>query len=631
MELQYNNPNEHGRNEQIVSQFLLKSLHIVLDSRVPSIRPSGRRGNVLLGSQSQLKKSDKWFNLALGERPSALDSLNFWHRNLMEPMIIDIILVQEMGVADLGGNECTTSGYGALVETVIERWVVQYEYSRTSHSESSVSYRKTYKKSIILLRSLYTMMRLLPAYRAYRKLCISGQACGFDINYKVSSFSAPFTRAEEESMKQYSFFPVEAQHGRLSVSVKYRESLADFNLETSASFPAEIITDYVGSPATDPFRAFPLTNKAHATSFPVVVREMQSPAATSTCGSAAPPQRPHSWTSGLTRGAPFTGHNRYSSPPPPAHRSSSGRYDLSSSPTDPNYNNNNNNNRPAPSHHRGISFDDYQLSPPFSPSPSPSPPTYLPGGNYMQSRLRSETAPVSIPNPMIARSPRYLSPDPNRHLPPPSPRSTRYGYGYDHDSPSPSGIRSLKKSDMSRVGDLSSGSGSANHYSSPKVVSRDNKDDSGRFSGLLSSSGSPRVGFSRSSSRLSLQDELDDIDFSCPFIVDDVDTCDSPVSQSGGGKQGRELSKKSQDAAVGALVRMLRTAPPLRQDSSCYSLNLEEAEFNNTATASASSSSGLFMSRKTSDALEELKAYTDIKHLILSKSFLTNTKEQHLL
>lgn len=610
MDLQYsNNPNEHGRNEQIVSQFLLKSLHIVLESRVPSIRPSGRRGSL-----NQVKKSDRWFNLALGERPTALDSLNFWHRNLMEPMIIDIILVQETPGSGLGQNECTTSGYGALVETVIERWVVQYEYSRTSQSHQlSESYKKTYKKSIILLRSLYTMMRLLPAYRAYRKLSVStSKACDFDINYKVSSFSAPFTRAEEQVMKQYSFFPVEAQHGRLSISVKYRESLADFNLETSASFPPEIITDYVGSPATDPFRAFP-DKGVHATSFPV--REMQSP-------TSAPPQRPHSWTSG--------GHHSFGSPP--AHRSSSGRYDLSSSPTTSDiYGQRTLYCRP-PTHHRGTSFDDYQLSPPFSPSPSPSPPTHLSGGNYMQSRLRSETAPVSIPNPlMITKTPRYLSPnlsDPNRHsLPPPSPRSTRYELS-SHESPS--GIRSLKKSDMSRVGDLSSGSGSgsANHYSSHKV-SRDNKDDSGRFSGLLSSSGSPRIGFSRSSSRLSLQDELDDIDFSCPFIVDDVDICDSPVSQSCvGGKQGRELSKKSQDAAVGALVRMLRTAPPLRQDSSsCYSLSDGlEAEFN-TASAAAS---GLFMSRKTSDALEELKAYTDIKHLILSKSGTPLVTKQHL-
>lgn len=399
-------------------------------------------------------------------------------------------------------------------------------------------------------------------------------------------------------MKQYTFLPVEAQNGRLSISVTYRDTLSDFNLDTSSSFPTQIITDYVGSPATDPFRAFPITmdnNRIH------------------------PPQqqqRPHSWSSARGPPPPFT---HLGSPSPPAFRSSSGRYDLSSSPTDVVYG-----QRMRPPTTTHTSFDEYQLSPPFSPSPSPSPPTYISGGNYLQSRLRSETsAPVTIPNnAMMTRSPRYLSPnnmsDPNRHsLPPPSPRGTRHELS-SHESPS--GIRSLKKSDMSRVGDLSSGSGSTNHYSAHKV----SKDDSGRFSGLLSSSGSPsRVGFSRSSSRLSLQDELDDIDFSCPFIVDDVDTCDSPLSQSVGGKQGRELSshaKKSQDAAVGALVRMLRTAPPLRQDSSCYSSHSLsdglEAEFN-TASASAS---GLFMSRKTSDALEELKAYRDIKHLILSKS-----------
>lgn len=56
-------------------------------------------------------------------------------------------------------------------------------------------------------------------------------------------------------------------------------------------------------------------------------------------------------------------------------------------------------------------------------------------------------------------------------------------------------------------------------------VPTDARDDSGRFSGVLSSSDSPRVGVSRSSSsRLSFQDDLDDFDFSCPFIVDDVDT-----------------------------------------------------------------------------------------------------------
>jgi hypothetical protein len=55
---------------------------------------------------------------------------------------------------------------------------------------------------------------------------------------------------------------------------------------------------------------------------------------------------------------------------------------------------------------------------------------------------------------------------------------------------------------------------------------KDSRDESGRFSGVLSSSGSPRHGFSRSSSRLSMQDDTDDADF--PFAVDDVDPDSRP-------------------------------------------------------------------------------------------------------
>ncbi|KAA8533505.1 hypothetical protein F0562_031061 [Nyssa sinensis] len=382
MDLQGNPQTEHGRFEQIVSQFLLKSLHIILDSRVPSIRHD-HSGDNSLGIR--VKKSDKWFSLVLGGRPAALDNLNFWHRNLMEPMIIDIILVQEVPNSSSEHNLCTTSGLGKYVETVVERWVVQYEYLKTMHpqiGDSSSSYKKTYKKSIILLRSLYSMMRLLPAYRAFRKLSSSSQAYDFDINYKVSSFSAPFLRAEEEVMKNYTFAPVDAQQGRLSISVTYRESLSDFNLEISTSFPPQIITDYVGSPATDPMRAFPSTEKGvRSTSFPL--RGIHSP-------SSSPFQRPHSWTSGLHRGASLT-HNQTLGGSPPAHRTSTMPYDFQSPPTDI-YGHRIQNYR-LPTHHKTTSFDEYQLSPPFSPSPSPSPPTYLSGGNPMQTRLRSETAP----------------------------------------------------------------------------------------------------------------------------------------------------------------------------------------------------------------------------------------------
>ncbi|CAN4085585.1 unnamed protein product [Withania somnifera] len=603
MDFQSNPQGEFGRFEQILAQFLLKTLHIVLDCRIPSIRPYGRGGEV--------KKSDKWFNLVLGDRPAVLDNLNFWHRNLMEPMIIDIILVQEKPSSL---SEHNSGIAGAYTETIIERWVVQYEYMRTMVPQiGDSSYKKTCKKSIILLRLLYSMMKLLPAFKAFRKLS-SSQSCDFDIIYKVSSFSAPFSRAEEELMKHYTFTPVDAQQGRLCISVTYREDLSDFNLETAASFPPAIITDYVGSPLADPMRSFPSSTSdkcGHPTSFPS--RGLHS-------SSSSPFQRPHSWTSGflgspsLPRTQPYVGS-------PPLYRTP---HDLSSSPSDVHGQRFSPNNR-LTIHNKATSFDEYQLSPPFSRFPSPSPPTYLSGVSPRQTRLRSGTGPVSIPHPMMGKSSRYLSPnlsDPNRHsLPPISPRSTK------HDSSSqesPSGIRSFRKMDPLRTLELNIGT-----ISPGQKISRDARDDSGRFSGLLSSSGSPRI-FSRSSSRLSFQDDLDVCDFSCPFIVDDVDTSDSQASEILDGRKGSEVSsqasastRKSQDAAVGALVHMLRTAPPLRQDSSCFTSHSMKTELE----GELSTASEFSISRKASDALEELKTYKGLKDLLLSKSATRSVSE----
>lgn len=596
MDLQANMQPELGKLEQIVHQFLLKSLHVILDSRVPSMRQHDRSGDLQMGSR--VRRSDKWFNLALGDRPSALDNLSFWHRNLMDPMIIDIILVHEES--------------GSSVETVIERWVVQYECPRVMAPQTggdiTGSYKKTYKKSIVLFRALYSQMRLLPAYKIFRQLSTSSHTCNFDIIYKVSSFSEPFSRAEGGVLEEYNFTPVEAIPGRLCISVTYRTMLSDFNLECSPSLPTKIITDYVGSPLTDPLRSFPSSEKGvRATSFPL--RGIEPP-------SSAPLERPHSWTCGFHKAAPFVQNQQYVGSPPVYHASPK-PYDIPSPPTD-NYGIRIHNYW-VQNRHRSTSYDEYQLSPPFSASPSPSPPTYFTSGIPIQTRMRSETAPVTIPYPVMGKGCRTHSPNLSDHsrnsLPPLSPRRNDAS-----SQESPSGIRSFRKLEASRIGEVHPGVG---NYAGQKIV-RDNKDDSGRFSGLLSSSDSPRIGFSRSSSRLSFQDDLDDGGFSCPFDVDDVDTPDFQPSLNRDGKNASEISsasqplcKKSQDAAVGVLVHMLRTAPPLREDSSCYSSHsLKPAELDRgVATAS-----GFFMPRKTADALEELRSYKEMRDLLLSKS-----------
>lgn len=548
-----------GRLEQIVSHFFPKALHIILDSRIPSLqsRVGGRSRD-----RPNLKKSDKWFNLVMGDRPAALEKLHSWHRNVLDSMIIDIILIHP--------NHDD--------ETVIERWVVQYENPLIMSPQSSdPRYQKVYKKAIILLRSLHAQTRLLPAYRASRQLssslASSSSSSGYEMVYKVSSFSDVFSPPVTETMKEFRFTPVEVPPGRLCVSVTYRSDLSDFNLGAHITLPPRIITDYVGSPATDPMRFFPSPG--------------QSFEGASFQGRRRPPlttERPHSWSSGFQR-------------PPTPNQSFSPQFSpdfFHSSRTDGGY------GYGGDSHH--------QLSPPFSPSGSPSTPRRI--------SVRPGTAPVTIPssatfNRYVSSSSNFSEPSRNP-LPPFSPKSTRRSPSSQDSLP---GIALYKSS---RSGESPSG-GLMNHYPGHKLT-KDSKYDSGRFSGLLSSSGSPRFGFSRSPSRLSSQDDLDDPDCSCPFDFDDVDESGLQYSQSldrrktsSSISQSLPIGRKSQDAAVGVLVQMLKTAPPLRQDSSTYMASMSGVQREGTE-------SEFSMARSTSDALEELRNYKQLKDLLLSKS-----------
>lgn len=89
--------------------------------------------------------------------------------------------------------------------------------------------------------------------------------------------------------------------------------------------------------------------------------------------------------------------------------------------------------------------------------------------------------------------------------------------------------------------------------------------------------------------------------------------------------------KKSQDAAVGALVHMLKKAPPLRQDLCAsedlsqgtrpepYGINPEDPNqtLKAAATPASTTSSGVFTRKTTSDALEEFQSYREMKNLLL--------------
>ncbi|XP_043716639.1 autophagy-related protein 13b [Telopea speciosissima] len=631
---------EPAKIEQIITEFFAKSLHIIIESRSPCVSSRNYSGEQTLSSpssslssSSSVRPRDKWFNLALRDCPEALENVDLWRQSNLEPMVIDVILIQRQTdwdahrsspkrdlVTNLSAKErfptnCWNSDYLQEMksEKIIERWVVQYESRRSRDSSSSGSKRtggtishSLYKKSLILLRSLYLTVRLLPAYKLFRELNSSGQIRSFSLAHRVCSFVEPFTRGEEAEMQKFVFVPVDISCGRLSLSVSYYPTLSTVGLEPSTPLSPQFIPDYVGSPTTDPLKRFP------------------SPLIGLTPHGSAAFGRRHSWSFDLFKayapsGSPLPSPT-YSEPHGLPSNVSSNRLPPLSLPRQP---------PETPISHKNASFDEYWPSPTMSPSPSPSPPTY-PGSHLSKVLLRSESAPVSIPSAKLGRSPGV----PNSHILPPSPSSknTRPGSSQTDNTRAPM-----------RFGEVQ-GSSTVHKMSSF------GKEEAGYLSGAkISSNSSPRISFSRSSSRLSFQDDFDDSDF-CPFAVDDDDIADPHTrTESFDGKGnlnepfesgGLLPAKKSQDAAVGVLVQILKTAAPLRHDFSnsirssqvskpeTQSKNVQEPEkpsnseagaVQNASSYASLTSSGLLMLKTTADALEELRSYREMKDLLLSQ------------
>lgn len=601
--------------EQIITEFYTKSLHIILESRTPYVSSRNFSGEQImsmsLSSPSSSSSSasasastsaassvrprprDKWFNLALRGYPGAMENLDLWHHSNPEPMVVDVVLALQRPL----DWDPTLNFSPTREEIVIERWVLQYDHTRkvkdnhssgSSRRSSNTTLHTLYKKSMLLLRSLYLTVRLLPAYKVFRDLNSSAQLRTFSLAYHVSSVVEPFPRSAEAEMQRFDFTPIETSAGRLCLLVLYRSSVLDLSSEPTPLTP-QVIPDYVGSPLAEPLKRFP--------SLPVAgLGNHGSP-------SSLPFSRRHSWGFDLYRASSPT----VSFSPSPTHSESnasisnpaSRRFPPTSLPPHP----------PGTSiaHKNTTNFDEYCPSPTFSPSPTPSPPIYIPGAHLSKDLLRSESAPVNIPTTRLSSLPALSN---KQYLPPSPPiKNTRSGT-----------LRTDKFTPIQ--------TGAAVE----QLFSLGKDDNRKHFGTKISSNDSPRISFSRSSSR-SLPDDFDDPEFDCPFDVDDVDMTD-PGSRPGSFDQKGHIS---QDAAVGDLVRMLKKAPPLCPEfsnsvnvpqvsgSEIWSSSSQEPHpaAQNEVSASVTSS-GLVRLKTTADALEELQVYREMKKLLLkqgSKSY----------
>ncbi|KAJ7525629.1 hypothetical protein O6H91_17G060100 [Diphasiastrum complanatum] len=471
-----------------------------------------------------------------------------------------------------------------------------------------------YKRMVIMMRSLYCTVRTLPAHRLFRLANSSSANRGFSLSYRVSA-SPP--EVDEAAMTTCSLTPVETPTGRMCLSVSYHHTTAITALEIMPRVQPRIIVDYVGSPNTDPIRRISSASylgsvSGGGLSGRVGVHVVPLPSSLPNSPSGGSFGRRHSWSGGVNKvqpallppSSPSKRNSRSPSPSYPRdvlsnspHTSSPLRY----SPSPRSSTSYSSCTRQAGSHPSSfhptetgsspIPIQEHRPSPPFSPSLSPSSPS-----SYQSQENGStvgypcnSSAPVSIPRSSVARTQRFIvaegsSPHHGKSaLPPPSPRSKSIEpplQALHYHSPSSLGqvshqlvpamdAKFAARLSISSLAESSLFLSPTHPYRTLKVGGGE-KGAEGPPSGLkISIYGSPRKSFSRCHSKSSLRDESDNEEFACPFAVDDdeveygnrVEYCDT----TGKGNECYDgISQKSQDAAVGALVRVLRSARPLR-------------------------------------------------------------------
>eukprot|EP00271_Cylindrocystis_brebissonii_P001376 TRINITY_DN11648_c0_g2_i1.p1 TRINITY_DN11648_c0_g2~~TRINITY_DN11648_c0_g2_i1.p1 ORF type:complete len:975 (-),score=164.03 TRINITY_DN11648_c0_g2_i1:229-3153(-) len=303
------------RIDQIVVEFFAKSLQIILDARIPFFSP---RDRVEVDgppspspSSTSIRGPDRWFNLELDRSDIVSRHVEPWRQqHCVEPLVVDVLLQRDAPLPSPRGldrqnsrrsldrqnsrssEESRGDGSESLEEgaghgktlTLLERWVVQYERkqegvaggrggpegafkwgggrgdldssSPAGEASQPLEVPVVYKHAVVMLRSLYCMARSLPAHSLYRTATSPSNHRTFTLTYRICSGSATLSDADALDMSTWSLAPVETPAGRMCLSVAYRHTRAVTALEVTPSILPCIITDYVGSPNTDPVRTF---------------------------------------------------------------------------------------------------------------------------------------------------------------------------------------------------------------------------------------------------------------------------------------------------------------------------------------------------------------------------------------
>lgn len=255
-------------NDQIINDLFMKSIQIILQSRIPGKGESSAKSLSLPSSSSRGGPRDRRFNLALGDCPAAVGALDVCNMIGFRSIVLDVLLVQskqqqavdqldfKLGKID---KQWSISPQQEDCKRVIERWILQYldrddEKNGGRHTLGTDEVPVVYKSIMILLRSLFCMSRVLPAYRLFQLASCSSYGKLFALSHRFLPLPRPLLHGESTKMKSYKFTPIEAPFGKICLSVYFRSIVAsDMKIPSEIRLP-RIMPNYIGSPTTDRFK-----------------------------------------------------------------------------------------------------------------------------------------------------------------------------------------------------------------------------------------------------------------------------------------------------------------------------------------------------------------------------------------
>ncbi|KAG2393103.1 hypothetical protein C9374_009680 [Naegleria lovaniensis] len=199
--------------EYLWKEFVFKSVNLILNHRINW--PIDRVKD---------EKTTSWFQIKLQETEEVNKDLEKLFKTFSPKATQKTIFI------DIYAEETPTSPNEKGKKHLMERWCIEYmdksrEATLTEKQQDELLYqvRVAYRKFIVLFRSLFSYILLLPAYSIYQKLQKHRTGMGYTLGF-VLSHVEPTSPIEPTYLRSVDFHSIEATSMcKLKVSVKYRK------------------------------------------------------------------------------------------------------------------------------------------------------------------------------------------------------------------------------------------------------------------------------------------------------------------------------------------------------------------------------------------------------------------------